>query len=363
MLGWPVMGVWPDGSDGTDVNALHVSHSGTVVATGDDFGKVNLYRYPAIVKEAEHRAARGHSSHVTNVRFLASDAAVVSTGGGEMSVLQWRFDAVSELGEEIVLSEVSEDAPVAPRVHKRRVTSLSGVSVPGLRGSASSTSTATRSTRQDPSAAIKYAPCRTAVYAPSAAALNTGAEPTDNLHYGFCYGYRGRDHYGNLGVAASGEVVWFAAALGVVYDRATHTQRMYVGHTDDVESMAMHPERTLVATAQVGKVPAIHVWDADSLELACEPISGFHTRGVCAMSFSPDGSLLATIGMDNEHSIAIYNWRTGQLLTSAKCHQDKVFACEWSPDGQTIVTAGVKHIRFWTFAEGGLSKKSGAWAR
>lgn len=33
----------------------------------------------------------GHSSHVTNVTFLYDDSYVVSTGGKDMSVMQWRI--------------------------------------------------------------------------------------------------------------------------------------------------------------------------------------------------------------------------------------------------------------------------------
>lgn len=42
--GWPVIGIWSGTMDGTDVNAVHRSHSGRLLATADDFGKVNVYR-------------------------------------------------------------------------------------------------------------------------------------------------------------------------------------------------------------------------------------------------------------------------------------------------------------------------------
>ena len=41
-----VAGIWPEGADGTDVNACARSHNQTMVASADDFGKVNLYAYP-----------------------------------------------------------------------------------------------------------------------------------------------------------------------------------------------------------------------------------------------------------------------------------------------------------------------------
>ena len=42
-----VTGIWPEGADGTDVNACSRSHNHELVASADDFGKVNLYKYPA----------------------------------------------------------------------------------------------------------------------------------------------------------------------------------------------------------------------------------------------------------------------------------------------------------------------------
>ena len=41
-----VSGIWPEGADGTDVNACCGSHKNTLMASADDFGKVNLFRYP-----------------------------------------------------------------------------------------------------------------------------------------------------------------------------------------------------------------------------------------------------------------------------------------------------------------------------
>lgn len=39
-------GVWLEGSDGTDINALCRSHNEKMVAVADDFCKVHLFQYP-----------------------------------------------------------------------------------------------------------------------------------------------------------------------------------------------------------------------------------------------------------------------------------------------------------------------------
>lgn len=90
-LGFQVFGLWPDGSDGTDINAVCRSNDKSLLVTGDDFGKVHLFSHPCSQFRAPSHVYGGHSSHVTNVTFLHDDSYLVSTGGKDMSVIQWRI--------------------------------------------------------------------------------------------------------------------------------------------------------------------------------------------------------------------------------------------------------------------------------
>uniref|UniRef100_A0A8C1XLE9 EMAP like 1 n=1 Tax=Cyprinus carpio TaxID=7962 RepID=A0A8C1XLE9_CYPCA len=90
ILGFHVFGLWPDGSDGTDINAVCSSNSKKLLVTGDDFGKVHLFSFPCSQSRAPSHIYGGHSSHVTNVHFLNDDTQLISTGGKDMSVMQWR---------------------------------------------------------------------------------------------------------------------------------------------------------------------------------------------------------------------------------------------------------------------------------
>jgi len=95
ILGWPVVGVFREGADGTDVNSCHISDAKDengyrVVASSDDFGKVNLFRYPALKPRCPIKSFDGHSSHVTRVRFSHDGSYVFSTGGNDLSLFQWR---------------------------------------------------------------------------------------------------------------------------------------------------------------------------------------------------------------------------------------------------------------------------------
>uniref|UniRef100_A0A672RI08 Uncharacterized protein n=1 Tax=Sinocyclocheilus grahami TaxID=75366 RepID=A0A672RI08_SINGR len=73
-LGFHVFGLWPDGSDGTDINAVCSSNAKRLLVTGDDFGKVHLFSFPCSQSRAPSHIYCGHSSHVTNVNFLHDDS-------------------------------------------------------------------------------------------------------------------------------------------------------------------------------------------------------------------------------------------------------------------------------------------------
>ena len=93
-LSWGTEGIWPSDADGTDINAVDRSSSTKLLVSGDDRGEVKIFRYPcpaASSTSAGFRTGRGHSSHVTNVRFSCDDGRVFSTGGNDRAVLQWRI--------------------------------------------------------------------------------------------------------------------------------------------------------------------------------------------------------------------------------------------------------------------------------
>lgn len=87
-FGWFVKGIFPV-VEGTDVKCCVRSHNKKVIATGDDFGRVNLFNYPACAPKQVHHTYLGHSAQVTRVRFSGDDKYLISTGGNDKTTLIW----------------------------------------------------------------------------------------------------------------------------------------------------------------------------------------------------------------------------------------------------------------------------------
>jgi len=139
----------------------------------------------------------------------------------------------------------------------------------------------------------------------------------------FVYGYRGFDTRNNVKcVASSNRIVYHTAAIGVVYNKDNNSQIYNQGHTDDIICLAVHPEGHLVVSGEIGKRPKIVLWDANSGSTLCT-IAGFHTRGVGHVAFNKSADLIASQGLDDDHSIAIYSLQ-GKLVASSKASKQNV---------------------------------------
>ncbi|KAM3173603.1 Echinoderm microtubule-associated protein-like 1 [Hymenolepis weldensis] len=49
------------------------------------------------------------------------------------------------------------------------------------------------------------------------------------------YGYRGRDCRNNVYLLPTGEIIYFIAAVVVLYNLEQHSQRHYLEHNDDIK--------------------------------------------------------------------------------------------------------------------------------
>lgn len=103
---------------------------------------------------------------------------------------------------------------------------------------------------------VMYPQCKQGVFAPSlwnaSAVEQSGKLPADKLSLEFVHGYEGLTTTANNIVCnRNGHLVYHVAALGIVYNVKSHTQKFFLGHNDDVLCLAMHPEGLKIASGQV----------------------------------------------------------------------------------------------------------------
>lgn len=89
------------------VNCADEVPSGGYLVTSDDFSNVKLFNYPVVADDAPYKCFRAHASHVMCVRFLCDDRRVISVGGRDRAVCQWRTLGVNQ----------QDDAKVRTRSH------------------------------------------------------------------------------------------------------------------------------------------------------------------------------------------------------------------------------------------------------
>ena len=82
------------------------------------------------------------------------------------------------------------------------------------------------------------------------------------------------------------------------------------------------------------------------------------------LTHSGDGKKLASVGLDNDHCIVVWDWKKGEKLATTRGHKDKIFMIVWNPHtSDQLVTVGVKHIKFWTQTGGGFTSKRGIFGK
>ncbi|XP_053314539.1 echinoderm microtubule-associated protein-like 4 isoform X3 [Spea bombifrons] len=198
--------------------------------------------------------------------------------------------------------------------------------------------------------------------------------PPEKLKLEWVYGYRGRDCRANVYLLPTGEIVYFIASVVVLFNYEERTQRHYLGHTDCVKCIAVHPDKIRIATGQIAGVdkdgrplqPHVRVWDSVSLSTLQVIGLGTFERGVGCLDFSKadSGVHLAVIDDSNEHMLTVWDWQRKSKVAEIKTTNEVVLAVEFHPtDANTIVTCGKSHIFFWTWTGNALARKQGIFGK
>ena len=186
-------------------------------------------------------------------------------------------------------------------------------------------------------------------------------QPAVSYDLEYVYGYRCADSKQNVHWNCNSQPVYMTAALGVVLDPASNTQKFFGGgeventaknvandmnhHTDDVMCVRVCPARQTAVSGQVGSKPTVFTWDAVTGEKKQRTKIAKGARGIVACDINAAGQI-ACVDLHNEHQVYLID-QSGQLVFKQKGDTNKIHDVCWNHDGTRFATAGVKHIYFW----------------
>lgn len=139
----------------------------------------------------------------------------------------------------------------------------------------------------------------------------------------------------------------------ILWDPQTGTIRhRLTGFAERVMALAVSPNGKLLATG--GGLPSedgeIRIHDLASGKLQQE-IKGAHSDTVFGVSFSPDGTKLATCGADK--FVKVFEVPTGKFIKSFEGHTHHVMDVGWKADGKMLASAGADNvIKSWDYEKG-----------
>ncbi|KRX05725.1 WD40-repeat-containing domain [Pseudocohnilembus persalinus] len=390
IYGWYTQGIFPK-IDGLEVkscvrnNDRHKSEPFyKVLGTGDIYGRVNLYKYPAVQNKQVFKSYLGHSSPITKMRFSYDDKYLITIGGQDKSILIWEtdlqqkqevddyqeHDEIEDL-ENNQIEELSEK-PKKKGAEKFKLQNKRGFKIGNQ----------TNNTQEnddyfgeeavdqgDEFMAVK--PWLAAIKEPKSYykdPLNQNKKPPCSLNLDFVFGYKSDKVRNNIKYLKNGGIVYHAASLGIILsvDGNQSQQKFFSEHTDEITALDLHPDRVKVATGQMGKNATIFVWDTNTLHSIC-CFDKVLSRGVSSLAFSPSGDKLAAVAIDNYHEIAIFDITArsqngGVLVTKAKSGGEFVQDLKWRNENE-FASAGTKHFKVWTLNNTNLNARRGIWGK
>ncbi|KAL5014035.1 hypothetical protein ScPMuIL_008305 [Solemya velum] len=193
-----------------------------------------------------------------------------------------------------------------------------------------------------------------------------GAKPDKKLQLDWVYGYQSRDIRFNLVVLpVTREVIYCAGAIVVLYDKWRDSQRHYVGHSEEISCITLHPNLRHIATGQLeGKTPEngahVRIWDGISLSTYAVIGLGDFTRGVVSVGFSfqNGGNFLCVVDDSDRHVLSVWDWQKEKVIAKTSTTTDPVhYGSFYSNDDTILITYGKQHVFFWKFFWDPLKEK------
>lgn len=343
-MGWGVQGVWPPQRDGTDVLSsdanLFRGADGCVVATGDNYGRIHLMRYPVQSSFAVPKKYRGAATPIRRCKFAAGDAYLISLASEDKTIFQWAHKRDRE--EDVAWNVLERGGEIAE--HESDVMTLLGLSggvdeaLPDL---------------SDLKQVVTSRPWVAAMIAPTEVNEPRITRPGFALEKSHVFGFEGQTTRQSVRFNMEGAVIYPASRYVCVYNKKKNQQTFYEGHELGISCVGVSRDGKLAASTEKTSRVSIHIWDACTTQIICV-LPVLHRRGVITLQFSNDNKFLTSVGSDGDHSVALWEspsgeWADGRLLAYNKGDvAPTLFACPIQSENFVMASGGRFHQKFWS---------------
>ena len=180
--------------------------------------------------------------------------------------------------------------------------------------------------------------------------------PTDELYMDWVYGYNARSTRGSVRYGKAGKIIYPAGSIVIsldkgVPDNSPMSQSYFMEHCDEISCLDVHAASGLVCSAHKGTGDIVAcVWSSGDNQLL-KRINLGPVLGASAIAFSPSGKFLAIACQDADHTVSIYDWRTGMLQCSYRGGAQKILSLTFSlakfanPDTMRLLQSGYGHFK------------------
>uniref|UniRef100_A0A9L0R5H1 Cilia- and flagella-associated protein 44 n=1 Tax=Equus caballus TaxID=9796 RepID=A0A9L0R5H1_HORSE len=174
--------------------------------------------------------------------------------------------------------------------------------------------------------------------------------PLDLLTLVHSFGYDCRKR-ANLQLLDNNTVLYVAGNQLILLNLKTKEQ-IYLRSSSGtgIGVIGVHPDKTYFTVAEKGFSPKIVVYEYPSLR-PYRILRDGTDLGYAYVDFNYNGTLLASVGGNPDHTLTIWNWKEEQPILRTKAFSQEVFKVTFNPeDDEQLTTSGSGHIKFWEMA-------------
>ncbi|KAJ3045334.1 hypothetical protein HDV00_010203 [Rhizophlyctis rosea] len=126
---------------------------------------------------------------------------------------------------------------------------------------------------------------------------------------------------------------------------------LFLDNVLKAELSKVDPSRKYIAVGEIhDEGPNIYVYEFPSLKLYRVLMEGA-VHGYANLCFNNAGDKLASVGMDPDYMLTLWNWKQERVILRSKAFSQDVYRVAFSPESDgNLTTSGMGHIKFWSMS-------------